>query len=212
MLAVTTLALVVGTPRGLLAQDDPDPAAEPGDPSDEGSRWASYGMGIGFGAAGFVLGAIIGAQFEDSCQELECFDEAFWMGSAVGALGVGGGVHLGNGARGNVWLTLLTSVGTGMAGAAAALAIDSDPGSVVIGVSTVFLQLIVTTEVERATGRSRARSRRASEASGGSEGDTGGSGALRRNAEDRGIRLSLGVSPTVRRGKPGMVIAGRLNF
>lgn len=197
-----------GGPARLLAQEVSGPAQAPEERSDEGSRWTSYGMGLAIGAAGFAIGAMIGTQFEDSCQELECFDEAFWMGSALGAVGAGAGVHLGNGSRGNIWLTLLTSVGIGMAGAGAAVAIDDDPGSVIVAVSTVMVQMIATTEVERATGRSRARSRRAA----GAAADSGGSGALRRSAEDRGVRLALGVSPTVKRSKPGIALSGRLRF
>lgn len=200
-----------GGPTLLLAQEGADAAQAPEEPSDEGSRWASYGMGLAIGAAGFGIGAMIGTLFEESCQELECFDEAFWMGSALGAVGAGAGVHLGNGSRGNVWLTLLTSVGTGMVGAAVAVGIDDDPGSAIVAVSTVVVQMIATTEVERASGRARARSRRAAEASAGSD-DSGGPGALYRSAADRGIRLSLGLSPTVRRGEPGMALSGRLSF
>lgn len=87
-------------------------------------------MGLAFGAAGFTAGALVGAGLEGDCDGLSCADEAFLLGSAVGASGAGVGVHLGNGSRGNVWLTTLTSVGTGMAGAAAG--IDDDPGSAIV--------------------------------------------------------------------------------
>lgn len=197
-----------GGPTRLLAQEVSEPAQAPKESSDEGSRWASYGMGFAIGAAGFTGGALLGAALEGDCDGFACADEAFLVGSALGAIGAGAGVHLGNGSRGNVWLTMLTSVGTGMAGAALAVGIDDDPGSAIIAVSTVVVQMIVTTEVERASGRSRARARRAAAASG----DSGGSGARRRSADDRGVRLALGVSPTMRRGEPGMALSGRLSF
>ena len=162
-------------------------------------------MGIAIGAAGFTAGALLGAALEGDCDGFACADEAFLVGSALGAIGAGAGVHLGNGSRGNIWLTMLTSVGTGMIGAGAAVAIDDDPGSAIVAVSTIVVQMIATTEVERATGRARAHSLRAAEAS-------GGSGALRERAEDRGVRLSLGVSPTVKRGAVGLALSGRVRF
>ena len=54
-----------------------------------GGAGSAARLGLAIGAAGFAIGAMIGTQFEDSCQELECFDEAFWMGSALGAVGAG---------------------------------------------------------------------------------------------------------------------------
>jgi len=192
LLATTLmLALVTGGSTGLSAQEVSKPAAAQTGRSDEGSRWASYGMGLGFGMAGFTLGAIIGAQFEGSCQELECFDEAFVVGSALGSIGVATGIHLGNGSRGNIWLDLLASVGSGMAGAGIALAIDDDPGSAIVAVTTVVVQLALTTEVERATGRARAP-----------HGD----------AASNGTSLSLGVAPTVRHGRLGAALAGHVSF
>lgn len=195
-------------PTRLLAQEVAEPAPAAEERPDEGSRWTSYGMGIAIGAAGFTAGALLGAALEGDCDGFACADEAFLVGSALGAIGAGAGVHLGNGSRGNVWLTLLTSVGIGMAGAAAAVGINDDPGSQIVAVSTIVVQMIATTEVERATGRAKARKRRAAETSGGS----GGSGAQRQSAEDRGVQLSLGVSPTVRRGTAGLALAGQLRF
>lgn len=183
----------------LHAQDAPTRQPETADTpssnrSDVGSRWTSYGMGIAIGAAGFTGGALIGAALEGNCDGFACADEAFLVGSAFGALGAGAGVHLGNGSRGNVWLTLLTSAGTGMAGAAAAVAINDEPGSVIVAVSTIVVQLVATTEVERATGRSRVRNQRASAAA------------------DSGVRLALGLSPTVKRGAVGAILAGSVRF
>lgn len=45
-------------PTRLLAQEVPEPAQSIQEPSDVGSRWTSYGMGIAIGAADFTAGAL----------------------------------------------------------------------------------------------------------------------------------------------------------
>ena len=190
------MTLVAG-PRFLAAQDDSAPAAgaaTSSDRSDTGSRWVSYGLGVGIGGAGFVLGALAGVGISGECDEAQCLGTAFWLGAAGASLGVGTGVHLGNGSRGNLWLDLLTSVGIGAAGAGIGAAFGGDTGTAITLVAASVASVVVTTEVERATGRSRARKRQAL------------------HAGPRGIELGLGATPIVRRGTLGMTVGGRLRL
>jgi hypothetical protein len=130
---------------------------------DEGSLWASYGLAAGIGVLGFLAGgyAVIEAT-KDDCDEFECLDSAFYGAAIAGTIGVGIGSHLGNGRRGNVVLDILTAAGIWGVGIGP-LFTTGDPNhayGTIMFFTVPIAQVLVTTMVERAVGRSKARKRR----------------------------------------------------
>lgn len=123
--------------------------------------------GILGGAGGFLAGGAAALVPADS----DCEDEgddvglcrAIWVfagGSAVGAVGVPLGVHLANGRKGNLALSVLASVGIGALGIVGALSFeDSDAASLAILGALPVAQLASSIVIERRTGRSRASRR-----------------------------------------------------
>jgi hypothetical protein len=139
----------------------PDPPGQ--ERPDEGSLWASYGLAAGVGILGFVAGGYAALEAtKDDCAEFECIDPALYGAAIAGTIGVGIGAHLGNGRRGNVALDILTAAGIWGAGIGPLL-IVGDPNNTygtIMFVTVPIAQVLVTTAVERAVGRSKARKRR----------------------------------------------------
>ena len=114
-------------------------------------------MGLG----GFFAGGLVGLALTSGCQGDDyCGLEGFLIGAAVGGtLGMAVGVHLGNDRRGSFPLDFLTGAGIwGIGIGAAALTDWDDTATLIAAIGVPIVQLLGTVAVERATGRSRARS------------------------------------------------------
>lgn len=146
-----------------LGQGVDRPSQDRRERPDEGSLWASYGLAAGFGILGFFAGGYAALEAtKDDCDEFECIDTVVYGAAAAGTIGVGIGSHLGNGRRGNVVLDILMAVGIWGAGIGP-LIIAGDPNNAygtIMFISVPIAQVLVTTTVERAVGRSKARERR----------------------------------------------------
>src|SRR5262245_22689949 len=140
----------------------PAPARHALTQQDQGSAKPALLNGVGWGFPGFLVGALIGASVAGNCAgEEECkLEGAFYGAAAGGTLGLALGVHHGNRCRGNFALDFLTGAAVWGAGIGIVSASDWDNTVSVISFITIpVAQLASTVAVERAVGRSRARSR-----------------------------------------------------
>ncbi len=152
-LFATWAALSLAPPA--IAQDTPPhPIAR----AEVGSRWGAYGAAAGIGALGFVAGGLAASQVDQDCEDLGCLEAPFYGAALLGTIGVAVGAHLGNGRRGNLGLDLLTSAGIWGLGIGPIIASQSgDDLAVAMFLAVPIVQVLLTTEVERATGRARVR-------------------------------------------------------
>jgi hypothetical protein len=188
LIQLTTCTLVeVGT------MDRPDdrvalqaPAADStavGEAVTHPGRAMLYGAGAGVG--GFMIGAVIGSSTSDNDGELEGAVSGFIGGSILGGLTLPLGVHAGNESQGDLALVVGTSLVTGLAGWAAAAALDD--GNVLV--VTPLVQLVACAMVETATTPDGSRRRREPE-------------PVRSRAWD------VSVSPLVGPRQAGFVVSG----
>ncbi len=117
-----------------------------------------YLYGTGLGLVGFFAGGSVGLALSSNCTGDDyCEFRGFLLGAAVGGTtAMALGVHLGNDRRGSFPLDLFTGAaiwGAGI-GTAAATGWD-DTVTLVVAIGVPIAQLLATTAVERATGRSR---------------------------------------------------------
>ena len=145
LFACLGLALLGVPPPVARAQEQTRPG--------EGSLASTIISGAGLGAVSFLGGILLTM---DSVEGVENTD--FIFASAMGALGMAAGVHLGNGRRGNFVKDLLATTLIGAAGIVHFYATggneDGIPTPIIL--ATPFLQLSVSVAVERSSGRSRA--------------------------------------------------------
>ena len=141
----------------------PDTIEAPADTSSEAHLGKVYAGGVLLGLTGFFAGGLTGyfVSRGGCAGEDYCGLEGFLIGAAVGGtLGMGYGVHLGNGRRGSLPLVLLTGAGIwGVGIGAAALSGWDDPLTGIVAIGVPIVQLLGTVAVERATGRAKERKR-----------------------------------------------------
>ena len=127
----------------------------------QGSRWASYGLATGIGAAGFVAGFLAAADaVGGDCEELDCLEAGFYGAAALGTFGVALGSHLGNRRRGNLGLDFAVAAGIwGLGIGPLLLAGNSGNGAAVLLVAVPIAQVIVATALDRSVGRKKERKR-----------------------------------------------------
>ncbi len=114
--------------------------------------------GLVAGAAGALGGALAGLVASCAGREDEnesCYLNSWLWGAAIGeSLAVPVGVHLANGRRGSLGLSLLASAGLGALGLALLEETHYDPpGAVLVSAGIPLAQLVTTIAVERATAR-----------------------------------------------------------
>lgn len=131
---------------------------EPADSTEAPRLGTVYAYGAAGGVAGFFAGGLVGLAFSYDCTGDDyCGLRGFLIGAAVGGtLTMALGVHLGNDRRGSLPLDMLTGAavwGVGI-GTAAATGWD-DSVTLIAAIGVPMAQLLATTAVERATGRSR---------------------------------------------------------
>ncbi len=129
----------------------PAPTPEPGTLRSS-ARMVAFGM-LG-GGLGFMLGAVLGANYgQEEGRELSGLDDAFYVGSTLGAVGLATGVHAGDDSLGDFGWVVLTTAGIGAAGIATAFTADE------VGVLwlTVVAQCAGAVIVERATAHGNLR-------------------------------------------------------
>ncbi len=134
-LRILAFFLLLATPvrAGVLVEGDDDPLG---------------GMikgGLALGGLGLASGFFLSAELKDLNVYDDDVTDPFYIGSGMGALGLGTGVHLGNGRRGN-WL--LTTLASGVVGAAGAkIIVESDnKDALVVLVPAVQLVAAITLE------------------------------------------------------------------
>jgi hypothetical protein len=108
-------------------------------------RAIAYGLGAG--AVGFAMGAVVGADLNDGEGDFDGLAGAIIGGSILGGLTLPLGVHLGNRRQGNLPLVMAASVATGLAGWGAAWA--ANDGNLVL--LTPALQIVASVLVETST-------------------------------------------------------------
>ncbi|HEX7240660.1 MAG TPA: hypothetical protein VF263_10360 [Longimicrobiaceae bacterium] len=114
--------------------------------------------GLVAGAAGALGGALAGLVASCTGREDEnesCYLNSWLWGAAIGeSLAMPVGVHLANGRRGSLGLSLLASAGLGALGLALLEETHYDPpGAVLVSTAIPLAQLAATIAVERATSR-----------------------------------------------------------
>ncbi len=113
-----------------------------------GFRMAMGGLAVG--AVGFLVGWEMGNEMGGGDNPLfDGYEEGYWVGSAIGAVGLGLGVHLANRGRGDLGADLLSSLLIGGAGVGIGYLADSEG----LMIATVFLQLAVTVHMDKSTAR-----------------------------------------------------------
>ncbi len=138
------LALALLLAPGLAAAD---PADAPAGPK---SEILLTGLGLLGGAACFTVGAMLGAGMaHDEDYEFSGMEEAYYVGSTLGALGLAAGVHVADDSQGNLGLDMLTSLGVGATGYFTLIATKQW----LVLPATVLAQLAATVAVERSTAR-----------------------------------------------------------
>jgi hypothetical protein len=164
-LAATGPALAGGTPRLMspyLALEPAAPVPAPNtDQRGEASTGRLFNGALLGGAAGLLLGGVAAiAPANSSCKagEDEGLCAAGWIalgGGLGGALGVPIGVHVANGGRGRLGLSMLASTaiaGLGVLGSVASHS-DTAAGVIMLGVVPVS-QIFTAIAIERKTSRS----------------------------------------------------------
>jgi hypothetical protein len=150
----------------------------------------SVAFGVGTGAAGFLVGFLVGSSDDGDGEGLDDLANGIIIGSAVGALTLPLGVHAGNESQGNLGLVMLTSVLAGGAGWGLAAVLD-DPHVVLV---TPVLQIVSSVAVEIATTPRRSPSNEPS-----SDDEVGP------HDRDWDMRASVGVIDR----QPALLIGGR---
>ena len=121
----------------------------------EAATEALAGAGLLAGAIGFFAGGFVGAEIDQAGSDgYEEWDGlyGFVVGAPIGeVLLLPVGVHLANNRRGNLPLSLLTSIGIAGAGIFVAIAAEEPYALLTIPI----LQLTACTAIERSTGRPR---------------------------------------------------------
>ncbi len=148
---LVSLALVLPFPAN--AQPEFTPSTSKGaDPPGRSVRMALGGLGGGL--IGLGVGAGLGANLARNDQhEFSGLAEAFYIGSTIGAIGLGAGVHIGNERRGNSLAVMGSSLAVGAVGVATMVETDEP---IVLPV-TIVAQLLVAIAVEKHTARDDSR-------------------------------------------------------
>lgn len=146
-------ALLLGSATTTQAQqpvDQPEPSTVP----------ASVGAAIGLGAAGLLVGGLVGLGIASNCQGSYCQIPPILLGAeAGGAFGVALGAHLGNRGRGSLGLDCLVSAGVWGVGIVT-LALSGGwepPGTTIVAVAIPIAQVAATVLTEQLVGHARAR-------------------------------------------------------
>ncbi len=156
-------ALLSATPAALANLQAQDPLARVASPPEPSLVWPVLGGAL-LGIGGWITGAVAGAAAEANCTDGDyCQAEGIFLGAAVGGTaGLALGAHLGNRRRGNLALDFLSGALVWGASIGAFYLVGADldePASVAVLVAEPVLQLVTTVAVERARGRSIAKSR-----------------------------------------------------
>jgi hypothetical protein len=141
-----------------LGAQTAEPESAPANSTEAPELGTVYAYGAAGGLVGFFTGGLAGLAFSHDCTGDDyCGLRGFLIGAAVGGtLSMAVGVHLGNDRRGSLPLDMLTGAavwGVGI-GTAAATGWD-DSVTLIAAIGVPIAQLLATTAVERATGRSR---------------------------------------------------------
>jgi hypothetical protein len=117
--------------------------------------------GIGMGLAGFALGAYVGTRAghnSGDCGDDGCITQGLYGAAIGGTFGLALGIHLGNRRRGNFLVDFAAAGGIWGAGMELGTLLHwRGQAPLVILTGIPIAQLMVTTSVERATGRKRDR-------------------------------------------------------
>ena len=105
--------------------------------------------GLALGGVSFSAGLFLSAELMDTNIFTDDIKDPFYIGSALGAMGLSAGVHLGNGNQGSWPLSTLTSVALGAAGAYWIAENPDDNGLALVIVPLVQLSAVMA--VERGT-------------------------------------------------------------
>ncbi len=132
----------------------------PQDESERSTLPASIGLGIGLGAAGFLVGGAAGYGLSSGCSgDVFCHLPAVFFGAAAGGtFGMALGVHLGNRRRGNLAIDCLAGAGVWTIGIVTLVTTSQwkPPATTVLAIAVPVAQLVTTVWVEQATSRPRA--------------------------------------------------------